>query len=107
MAAPATAPAASASAAASLPPAYGPPYDVVVGSDLVYYTYCDATPHSRLLLWTLERVSAPGTLIYLALSLHHNPEEVGVLLDCGAGRVGYGGGASSEGCVVLMTPRVY
>jgi hypothetical protein len=54
----------------------GPPYDVIVGSDLIYYTYNEATPHSKLLLWTLRRVAGPGSLIYLALSLHHNPEEV-------------------------------
>ena len=54
----------------------GPPYDVIVGSDLIYYTYSEATPHSKLLLWTLRRVAVPGSLIYLALSLHHNPEEV-------------------------------
>lgn len=55
----------------------GPPYDVIVGSDLIYYTYSEKTPHSKLLLWTLQRVAAPGSLIYLALSLHHNPDEVG------------------------------
>ena len=54
----------------------GPPYDFIVGSDLIYYTYSEATPHSKLLLWTLRHVAVPGSLIYLALSLHHNPEEV-------------------------------
>ena len=54
----------------------GPPYDVIVGSDLIYYTYSEETPHSKLLLWTLRRVAGPGSLVYLALSLHHNPEEV-------------------------------
>ena len=27
-----------------------PPFDVVVGSDLIYYTYSPETPHSELLL---------------------------------------------------------
>ncbi|PNH04467.1 Methyltransferase-like protein 21D [Tetrabaena socialis] len=53
-----------------------PPYDVIVGSDLIYYSYSPETPHSRLLLWTLRRLSGPHTTIYLSLSLHHNPEEV-------------------------------
>ncbi len=51
------------------------PYHLIVGADLIYYTYCAATPHSRLLLWTLQRIVTPGvTVVYLALSLHHNPE---------------------------------
>ncbi|GAX80365.1 hypothetical protein CEUSTIGMA_g7804.t1 [Chlamydomonas eustigma] len=54
----------------------GLPYDVIVGSDLIYYTYCEETPHTKLLLWTLERVATPDSLIYFALSLHHNPDEV-------------------------------
>ncbi|KAG1653004.1 hypothetical protein FOA52_007859 [Chlamydomonas sp. UWO 241] len=57
-------------------PVPGPPYDLIVGSDLIYYTYSEETPHSKLLLWTLARISTPKSLIYLALSLHHNPEEV-------------------------------
>ena len=60
----------------SVPLGGGPPYDVIVGSDLIYYTYSEATPHSKLLLWTLRRVAVLGSLIYLALSLHHNTEEV-------------------------------
>jgi hypothetical protein len=40
-------------------------------------SYSEATPHSRLLLATLRRLAAPReTLIFLALSLHHNPGEV-------------------------------
>lgn len=38
------------------------------------------TPHSRLLLHTLHLLSSPASLIYLALSLHHNPEEVAQFL---------------------------
>ena len=52
------------------------PVDLIIGSDLIYYTYCAATPHSELLLVTLEHLSGPQTAIFLALSLHHNPEEV-------------------------------
>jgi hypothetical protein len=47
---------------------------VIVGSDLIYYTYSEATPHSRLLLAALRAAAGPGTPIYLSLSLHHNPE---------------------------------
>ena len=54
-----------------------PPWDVVVGSDLIYYTYSEATPHSRLLLAALRQLAGAGTLVVLSLSLHHNPEEVG------------------------------
>lgn len=50
--------------------------DLIVGSDLIYYTYSDATPHSALLLQTLCKLASPETLIFLALSLHHNPDEV-------------------------------
>ncbi|KAG2451170.1 hypothetical protein HYH02_003777 [Chlamydomonas schloesseri] len=53
-----------------------PPYDVIVGSDLIYYSYTPDTPHTELLLWTLRRLAAPATRVYLSLSLHHNPEEV-------------------------------
>lgn len=53
-----------------------PPYDVILGSDLVYYTYSEATPHSKLLLDTLCTLAGPSTLVFLSLSLHHNPEEV-------------------------------
>ncbi|GIL55184.1 hypothetical protein Vafri_10780 [Volvox africanus] len=53
-----------------------PPYDVIVGSDLIYYSYTPETPHSRLLLWTLRRLCGPHSTVYLSLSLHHNPEEV-------------------------------
>lgn len=54
----------------------GPPYDVIVGSDLIYYSYTPETPHSELLLWTLRRLAGPHTTVFLSLSLHHNPEEV-------------------------------
>ncbi|KXZ54919.1 hypothetical protein GPECTOR_4g991 [Gonium pectorale] len=53
-----------------------PPFDVIVGSDLIYYTFTPATPHSALLLWTLRRLAGPHTTVFLSLSLHHNPEEV-------------------------------
>lgn len=53
-----------------------PPFDLIVGSDLIYYSYSEATPHTKLLLTTLKRLSCPGTIILLALSLHHNAEEV-------------------------------
>ncbi|GLC45283.1 hypothetical protein PLESTB_000716800 [Pleodorina starrii] len=53
-----------------------PPYDVIVGSDLIYYSYNPETPHSRLLLWTLRRLCGPHSAVFLSLSLHHNPEEV-------------------------------
>ena len=51
-----------------------PPYDVICGSDLIYYSYTPDTPHTALLLWTLRRLVAPTTRVYLSLSLHHNPE---------------------------------
>ena len=53
-----------------------PPFDLLVGSDLVYYTYSEATPHSKVLLATLLQLAGKGTLVFLALSLHHNPAEV-------------------------------
>lgn len=57
-----------------------PPYDVIVGSDLVYYSCTPETPHSTLLLWTLRRLSGPFTVVFLSLSLHHNPGEVAAFL---------------------------
>lgn len=57
------------------------PFDVIVGSDLIYYTHSSETPHSLLLLQTLRWLSGPRTLIFLSLSLHHNPEEVQHFLD--------------------------
>ena len=61
----------------SAPPSPQPPWDVICGSDLIYYTYSERTPHSRLLLEALQRLAVPElTLIALSLSLHHNPEEV-------------------------------
>ena len=60
----------------SLPPQPPVYFDLIVGSDLIYYSYSEETPHTRLLLWTLKRLAGPDTLIYMALSLHHNPEEV-------------------------------
>ncbi|WIA13638.1 hypothetical protein OEZ85_007201 [Tetradesmus obliquus] len=54
----------------------GPPFKLIVGSDLVYYSYSEATPHSRLLLLALQQLAGPESQIYLALSLHHNPQEV-------------------------------
>eukprot|EP00798_Chlamydomonas_sp_ICE-L_P022367 gene22367-29469_t len=59
-----------------LSPKTASPFDVIVGADLIYYTYSEETPHTQQLLWTLEKVASPQSLIYLALSLHHNPEEV-------------------------------
>ncbi len=53
-----------------------PPWDVICGSDLIYYTFSDATPHSRLLLAALRQLAGAETLIVLSLGLHHNPEEV-------------------------------
>lgn len=53
---------------------FQPPFQLIVGSDLIYYTYIEATPHSRLLLLALQQLAGPETQIYLALSLHHNPE---------------------------------
>jgi predicted nicotinamide N-methyase len=50
--------------------------DIIVGADLVYYSYTPKTPHSRLLYQALQQLAGPQTLIYLSLSLHHNPEEV-------------------------------
>ena len=55
---------------------FQPPFDLIVGADLIYYSYSPQTPHSRLLLQSLQQLAGPYTLIYLALSLHHNPEEV-------------------------------
>jgi hypothetical protein len=52
------------------------PVDLIVGADLIYYTYSQETPHSELLLTTLDQLASSETVIYLALSLHHNPEEV-------------------------------
>lgn len=62
------------------------PLDLIVGADLIYYTYSDATPHSELLLQTLCHLAGPGTAIFLALSLHHNPEEVASFLQRASGR---------------------
>eukprot|EP00879_Flechtneria_rotunda_P008788 GHRR01009204.1.p1 GENE.GHRR01009204.1~~GHRR01009204.1.p1 ORF type:complete len:287 (+),score=113.14 GHRR01009204.1:533-1393(+) len=59
---------------------FKPPFDLIVGSDLIYYSYSGATPHSRLLLLALQQLAGPQSLIYLALSLHHNPGEVGNFL---------------------------
>jgi hypothetical protein len=53
---------------------FGPPFQLIVGSDLVYYSYSEATPHSRLLLLALQQLAGPDSQIYLALSLHHNPQ---------------------------------
>lgn len=39
-------------------------------------SYTPSTPHSRLLLQALVQLAGPESLIFLALSLHHNPEEV-------------------------------
>jgi hypothetical protein len=44
-------------------------------------SYTPSTPHSRLLLQALVQLSGPHSLIYLALSLHHNPEEVHAFLN--------------------------
>eukprot|EP00882_Tetradesmus_deserticola_P030681 GHRQ01034564.1.p1 GENE.GHRQ01034564.1~~GHRQ01034564.1.p1 ORF type:complete len:155 (+),score=64.04 GHRQ01034564.1:1-465(+) len=55
---------------------FRPPFSLIVGSDLVYYSYSEATPHSRLLLLALQQLAGPESNIYLALSLHHNPQEV-------------------------------
>lgn len=49
-------------------------------SPLSSCSYTPATPHSHLLLQALVQLSGPGTLIFLALSLHHNPEEVKAFL---------------------------
>ncbi|GBF98660.1 hypothetical protein Rsub_11654 [Raphidocelis subcapitata] len=65
-----------------------PPWDAIVGSDLIYYSYSEATPHSRLLLSALRQLAAPATLIVLSLSLHHNPEEVARFL-AWAGEAGF------------------
>ena len=51
-------------------------FDIIVGADLIYYSYSEETPHTRLLLWTLKRLCGPNSVVYLALSLHHNPDEV-------------------------------
>jgi predicted nicotinamide N-methyase len=56
---------------------YGPPFQLILGSDLVYYSYSEATPHSRLLLLALQQLAGPDSHIYLALSLHHNPQGEG------------------------------
>jgi predicted nicotinamide N-methyase len=53
-----------------------PPFDIILGADLVYYSYTPKTPHSRLLYQALQQLAGPQTLIYLSLSLHHNSEEV-------------------------------
>lgn len=55
-------------------------FDIIVGADLIYYSYSEATPHTKLLLFTLKRLSGPSTIIFLALSLHHNPDEVNSFL---------------------------
>eukprot|EP00877_Chromochloris_zofingiensis_P003769 jgi/Chrzof1/13393/Cz07g31110.t1 len=60
---------------------FKPPFDLIVGSDLVYYSYSEQTPHSKLLLQSLAQLANPDTAIYLSLSLHHNPEEVHQFLD--------------------------
>lgn len=44
-------------------------------------SYTSSTPHSRLLLQALVQLAGPHTLIFLALSLHHNPEEVHAFLE--------------------------
>lgn len=44
-------------------------------------SYTPSTPQSRLLLQALVQLSGPHSLIYLALSLHHNPEEVHAFLN--------------------------
>lgn len=93
------------------------PWDVICGSDLIYYTYSQATPHSRLLLAALKQLAGPETMIVLSLSLHHNPEEVsdvGLLGSAGifersswrirqagsaAGELGRQGGWSFRGCI--------
>jgi predicted nicotinamide N-methyase len=62
------------------------PFDLIVGSDLIYYTYSEATPHSRALLSTLLQLAGRGTLVFLALSLHHNPQEVESFLAAAAER---------------------
>lgn len=49
---------------------------MVCGSDLIYYTYSEETPHSRLLLEALGQLCDQDTPVFLSLSLHHNPEEV-------------------------------
>lgn len=43
-------------------------------------SYTPSTPHSRLLLQALVQLAGPDSLIFLALSLHHNPEEVHAFL---------------------------
>jgi predicted nicotinamide N-methyase len=59
----------------------GLPVDLVVGADLVYYTFSAETPHSALLLTALGQLAGSRTAIFLALSLHHNPEEVESFLE--------------------------
>ncbi|KAI8464948.1 MAG: hypothetical protein J3K34DRAFT_489495 [Monoraphidium minutum] len=67
------------------PSAWRPPWDVVCGSDLIYYTYSAETPHSRLLLAALRALCCGDTRIFLSLSLHHNPDEVERFLEWAAG----------------------
>lgn len=43
-------------------------------------SYTPSTPHSRLLLQALVQLADQDSLIFLALSLHHNPEEVRAFL---------------------------
>lgn len=72
MAALSAAPAASAlyssssSSSSSASPS-GPPFDLVVGSDLIYYSYSPETPHSLLLLDTLTALTCQSSVIYLVL----------------------------------------
>lgn len=73
----------------------GPPYDLIVGSDLIYYSYTPDTPHSELLLWSLRRLAGPRSLVLLALSLHHNEPVGGCLL--GEGLHGVQGGGVAYG----------
>jgi hypothetical protein len=44
-------------------------------------SYTPSTPHSRLLLQALVQLAGPNSLVFLALSLHHNPQEVHAFLD--------------------------
>lgn len=48
---------------------------------LAVHSYTGSTPHSRLLLQALVQLAGPDSLIFLALSLHHNPEEVHAFLE--------------------------
>lgn len=72
-----------------------PIFDVITGSDLIYYSYTEKTPHTRLLIWTLKQLMRRHTLIVLSLSLHHNPEEVKSFLQW----------ASQEGLEVRRVPK--